>query len=510
MPDGLDDAMIVHPRAHRRAEAAQLLRLARKDAMEALRPPPEGTARQGRRRRLRATPRLRARRRGGRRPRRRQRRPARGGLLESREPDGQPLAPALDEAVRVEDEQRARFEPRRGVMPGHPEAGQRGRLGAVEPGRRSLGGENQHRRVAGRGVLDLARGRIEHHVADRREVGRPRTCEEPVEPAQKHAGRLGVLCERPERGPHLPHRGGRGETVADDVADREADPPVRELERVVPVTADLEHVAAGLVVRCEREPRAADEAGRAGAPAATRSQSRAPPPPARAAPRRRAFARGCPYRRRPTRRRRRRGCVPASRGRRRGGAPRTPRARDVRSPERGLRSPSPGPTPYAGCLVVGMDRVEPAEALVLLQALPRVLAPRRLRIDETAHRVGCPGDVGDDRDERAEALLRLLALGDVDSGRMEEADVAQPVEDRVHPEVDETLGAVGEPVAERLAEDVPLQRLSRSPRGCGPASPPSRATRASPRTAGRAPRRACTRTTRRRARSPRSGLRPGP
>ena len=103
--------------------------------------------------------------------------------------------------------------------------------------------------------------------------------------------------------------------------------------------------------------------------------------------------------------------------------------------------------------VVGVHRVEPAVAEVLLLTLSRESLPRRLRSGEPTLRIRPPGHVGDNGDERAEALLGTFPLGDVDPGRVQEAHLAELVADRVHGEVDDPLGAVGHPVAQRLAED---------------------------------------------------------
>ena len=111
--------------------------------------------------------------------------------------------------------------------------------------------------MPGRCIVEDA-GRTDRARRSRRSRSRsPRPAEEAVEPRRAAPRDLGMLGERGERRPQLPHRGGGGEAVADDVADGQADAPVGELERVVPVAADLEHVAAGFVARRDREPRAA-------------------------------------------------------------------------------------------------------------------------------------------------------------------------------------------------------------------------------------------------------------
>ena len=120
-----------------------------------------------------------------------------------------------------------------------------------------------------------------------------------------------------------------------------------------------------------------------------------------------------------------------------------------------------GPRLPHGHAIVGMQRIEPAETTVLLPVLAGVVRPRRLRGGEAPVRVGRPRDVGDDRDERAEALLGPLSLGDVEPGRVEEPHGAELVPDRMHREVDDALGAVGKPVAQGVAEGFPAGSLER-------------------------------------------------
>ena len=79
----------------------------------------------------------------------------------------------------------------------------------------------------------------------------PERARKPSSRVEQLARAVGMLGERREGRAELSHRRGRGEAVADDVADRQRDPAVWEREGVVPVTADLEHVAAGVVPGCE-------------------------------------------------------------------------------------------------------------------------------------------------------------------------------------------------------------------------------------------------------------------
>ena len=67
-----------------------------------------------------------------------------------------------------------------------------------------------------------------------------------VEPGQD-VGRAGLGRERDaaQQAAHLPHRGGRGRVVPDDVADDEHRAAVGLQERVVPVAADLRRARRG-------------------------------------------------------------------------------------------------------------------------------------------------------------------------------------------------------------------------------------------------------------------------
>ena len=63
---------------------------------------------------------------------------------------------------------------------------------------------------------------------------------------------------------------------------------------------------------------------------------------------------------------------------------------------------------------------------------------------------------------RTQRFFGTCPVGDVDPGRVQETHHALLVANGVHREVDEALGAVGEPVAQRLTEDLacgsPLRR----------------------------------------------------
>ena len=63
--------------------------------------------------------------------------------------------------------------------------------------------------------------------------------------------------------------------------------------------------------------------------------------------------------------------------------------------------------------------------------------------------------------ERSQSLLGLDPVGDVDPGRVEETHHARFVHDRMHHEIDDALAAVGDPVGQRLAEDLACRSLLR-------------------------------------------------
>ena len=113
--------------------------------------------------------------------------------------------------------------------------------------------------MAGGGVLEHTCGWVDDRVTDGREVGGRAAGEKAVQPLEQLAGAGRVVGESGERRSNLPHRRGGSEPVADDVSHRQGNPPVRQFEGVVPVTADLEHIAAGLVQRRHGDIGAIDE-----------------------------------------------------------------------------------------------------------------------------------------------------------------------------------------------------------------------------------------------------------
>ena len=70
------------------------------------------------------------------------------------------------------------------------------------------------------------------------------------------------MCERGKSGSQLTHRGGCSKTVSHDVTDSERDGTIRENKDVVPVSADLEGRASGLVPGSDRYACRRDELSR--------------------------------------------------------------------------------------------------------------------------------------------------------------------------------------------------------------------------------------------------------
>ena len=106
--------------------------------------------------------------------------------------------------------------------------------------------------MTGRRVVEHARCRIEDAVAHGREIRGARGRDECVQPREELAWRFRISRQRRQRRAHLAHRRSRGQSVADNVADRQRDLTVRKLENVVPVSADLERRACRLITSRDR------------------------------------------------------------------------------------------------------------------------------------------------------------------------------------------------------------------------------------------------------------------
>ncbi len=116
--------------------------------------------------------------------------------------------------------------------------------------------------MPGGAVLQYPRRRIDDRVTNSGEVRCHTSSKELVEAPEQLPWPLGMEGEGSERCPHLPHGRGGSESVADDVADGHRNSTVRYFEGVVPIAADFERIAAGLVQRREGELRTFDEACR--------------------------------------------------------------------------------------------------------------------------------------------------------------------------------------------------------------------------------------------------------
>ncbi len=158
------------------------------------------------------------------------------------------LAPALDQAVGVHDQRCTGVEDTGGVGPGGVDLSeQRCRPPVLQPVGSAVSGDDEHRRVSGRGESQHTGRRVERGVARRGELRTVRSSGERVELRQQVSGTRRVGSERGERDAQSAHRSCCVEPVPDDVTYGEGDPPVGKLERVVPVSAYFEYVTASLV-----------------------------------------------------------------------------------------------------------------------------------------------------------------------------------------------------------------------------------------------------------------------
>ena len=102
-------------------------------------------------------------------------------------------------------------------------------------------------------VADLARAGIEHRVRQRR-AARTGDAVGVARQQLHHArGRPALERVRAQRAAQLPHRRGRRRAVADDVADRDPEPPARQLDGVVEVPARRRPVGRRQVAHRELE-----------------------------------------------------------------------------------------------------------------------------------------------------------------------------------------------------------------------------------------------------------------
>ena len=87
--------------------------------------------------------------------------------------------------------------------------------------------------------LQPAGGRVEHRVGGGRHRILAERLHEPVDELERPARAVTLDRVGVQRGPQPAHQRRGPQPVTDDVADREADPPARKLEHVVPVAAHL-------------------------------------------------------------------------------------------------------------------------------------------------------------------------------------------------------------------------------------------------------------------------------
>jgi hypothetical protein len=113
--------------------------------------------------------------------------------------------------------------------------------------------EDDRRGVAGGRERDLARG-LDLGVGERGVAGGAHLLDEGVEVSEHGGGCEAGGGQRADGAAELSHRGGGEQPTTDHVTDRDADPPGREPEGVVPVAADLQILDRGVVIGRHLEP----------------------------------------------------------------------------------------------------------------------------------------------------------------------------------------------------------------------------------------------------------------
>ena len=140
--------------------------------------------------------------------------------------------------------------------------GQRSGAARLEEAGRAVRRDDERRRVSGRAVLDGAGGGIDHCDADRRRVRLGVQLGVPVQGEQRLVDRVVTQQALVENGAQLAHHGGRGDALADGVADHECDRPVRPEDGVEPVTTRSRAVCRQQVDRRDVQGRRHREVGR--------------------------------------------------------------------------------------------------------------------------------------------------------------------------------------------------------------------------------------------------------
>ena len=173
---------------------------------------------------------------------------------EQREPVVEVDLPGLDQSVGVEQQPGAVGHRHRDALEGdaaHPQR-RTGRL-RQQPGRPVRLAEDR-RRMTGRGEGQLSRDRVVDGVHAGRELDLVGALREVVEMAEHVLREVVEHRQGADGGPQLPHRRGRAQAAAHDVADHEGRPPARQRDDVEPVAPDAHLAAAGEVALCRVDP----------------------------------------------------------------------------------------------------------------------------------------------------------------------------------------------------------------------------------------------------------------
>ncbi len=152
------------------------------------------------------------------------------------QPDVEMLVPPLDQAVRVEQDQR----PRRGRMPGlQPRTN---RLDAERQGswspqelRRTARFQHDRREVSSACVREASLLPVDRDAGDRRQWRSRESVDDGVDPGEQLGRPLAGWSERDHRGAELPHRCRGGDASAHHVPDEEPGPTVPERDHVAPI-----------------------------------------------------------------------------------------------------------------------------------------------------------------------------------------------------------------------------------------------------------------------------------
>ena len=160
------------------------------------------------------------------------------------------LAALLDQPVGVDEQRRARLEiGARGRVRRVLQRAQRRAAAADQVRGLAVRADDQRRRVAGGGVLEPRRRRIDHGQEHGRHVVPCHRELEAVEVVQERGGIALQQRIRAHRASELAHRRGGGDAAPGDVADDQQQLAGRQRDSVIPVPAHLGPRAAGQVPR---------------------------------------------------------------------------------------------------------------------------------------------------------------------------------------------------------------------------------------------------------------------